>query len=42
MLRRYELTDHEWDFWDAYIKKAIEWLQMEKSGLGISSGNVGL
>lgn len=33
---------HEWDFWDAYIKKAIEWLQMEKSGLGISSGNVGL
>ena len=33
---------HEWDFWDAYIKRAIEWLQIEKSGLGISSGNIGL
>lgn len=32
---------HEWDFWDAYIKKAIEWLPTEKSGLGINSGNVG-
>ena len=21
--------DHEWDFWDAYIKKAIEWLPTE-------------
>lgn len=31
---------HEWDFWDAYIKKGIEWLPTEKSGLGISSGNV--
>lgn len=33
---------HEWDFWDAYIKKAIEWLPTESSGLGISSGNVGV
>ncbi|MBQ8044595.1 MAG: acetylesterase [Clostridia bacterium] len=33
---------HEWDFWDEYIEKAIQWLPIEKSGLGISSGNVGL
>lgn len=33
---------HEWDFWDAYIKKAIEWLPTEKNGLGINSGNVGI
>lgn len=31
---------HEWDFWDAYIKKAIDWLPTERSGLGVSSGNV--
>ena len=31
---------HEWDFWDTYIKKAIEWLPTEKNALGISSGNV--
>jgi len=33
---------HEWDFWDTYIKKAIEWLPTEKNGLGINSGNVGI
>lgn len=33
---------HEWDFWDTYIKKAIEWLPTENQGLGINSGNVGL
>lgn len=33
---------HEWDFWDAYIKKAIAWLPTEKNGLGINSGNVGI
>lgn len=33
---------HEWDFWDAYIKKAIEWLPTERNGLGINSGNVGV
>ncbi|MCR5255532.1 MAG: acetylesterase [Acetatifactor sp.] len=31
---------HEWDFWDKYIKKAIEWLPTENTGLGINSGNV--
>ena len=34
--------NHEWDFWDAYIKKAIDWLPTEKNGLGINSGNVGI
>lgn len=34
--------DHEWDFWDTYIKKSIEWLPTEKSQQGISSGNIGV
>lgn len=33
--------DHEWDFWDTYIKKAIDWLPTEQNGLGINSGNIG-
>ena len=33
---------HEWDFWDTYIKRAIEWLPTEKSSLGVNSGNVGI
>ena len=33
---------HEWDFWDTYIKKAIGWLPLGHSGLGINSGNVGV
>ena len=33
---------HEWDFWDTYIKKAIDWLPTEGSGLGMNSGNVGI
>lgn len=34
--------NHEWDFWDTYIRKAIEWLPLEKTGLGMNSGNVGI
>lgn len=34
--------NHEWDFWDAYIKKAIGWLPTEQNGLGINSGNIGI
>lgn len=34
--------NHEWDFWDTYIKKGIEWLPLEHTGLGINSGNVGI
>ena len=32
---------HEWDFWDTYIKKAIEWLPTEDKVSGINSGNIG-
>lgn len=34
--------NHEWDFWDTWIRKAIEWLPTEKSALGINSGNIGV
>ncbi len=33
---------HEWDFWDTYIQKAIDWLPTENSGLGVNGGNVGI
>lgn len=33
---------HEWDFWDAYIKKALDWLPLEEETAGVSSGNVGI
>ncbi|MCI8894801.1 MAG: acetylesterase [Lachnospiraceae bacterium] len=33
---------HEWDFWDTYIKKALDWLPLEEAQAGKSSGNVGL
>ena len=33
---------HEWDFWDTYIKKVIDWLPTEESSQGINSGNVGI
>lgn len=31
---------HEWNFWDTYIQKGLEWLPLEHSGLGVNSGNV--
>lgn len=31
---------HEWDFWDTYIKKALDWLPLEGTGAGMNSGNV--
>ena len=31
---------HEWDFWDTYIKKALDWLPLENVSQGINSGNV--
>lgn len=34
--------NHEWDFWDTYIKEAIKWLPTEQVGPGINSGNVGI
>ncbi|MDF2513997.1 MAG: acetylesterase [Herbinix sp.] len=33
---------HEWDFWNTYIKKVLDWLPLEKNGMGINSGNVGV
>ena len=33
---------HEWDFWDTYIKKALDWLPLEQVSQGRSSGNVDL
>lgn len=32
---------HEWDFWDRYIKKALDWLPLEEENKGKSSGNIG-
>lgn len=33
---------HEWDFWNRYIKKVIDWLPLEKDAeAGINSGNIG-
>lgn len=31
---------HEWDFWDRWIKNALEWLPLEGKMKGINSGNV--
>lgn len=33
---------HEWDFWDTYIQKGIQWLPTEAASQGINSGNVGI
>ena len=33
---------HEWDFWNRYIKKVLDWLPLENSAAGINSGNVGI
>ena len=31
---------HEWDFWDTYIRKVLDWLPLEEVSQGINSGNV--
>lgn len=31
---------HTWDFWDTYIKKALDWLPLETTTESIHSGNV--
>ncbi len=33
---------HEWDFWDAAIKKALDWLPLEEASEGLNSGHVGV
>ena len=32
--------DHNWDFWDTYIKKVMDWLPLDGASQGINSGNV--
>lgn len=31
---------HEWDFWDRWIERALNWLPLEDKVKGVSSGNV--
>ena len=31
---------HDWDFWDTYLKKALDWLPLDDANQGIHSGNV--
>ncbi len=31
---------HDWDFWDTYIKKALDWLPTDSLSKGVNSGNV--
>lgn len=33
---------HDWDFWDTYIQKALDWLPIPQTGTGINSGHVGV
>lgn len=33
---------HEWDFWNLYIKKVLEWLPLDQNNEGINSGNIGI
>lgn len=33
---------HTWEFWGEYIEKVINWLPLDGSNAGISSGNVGI
>lgn len=33
---------HDWDFWNRYIKRVLEWLPLEDNGAGMSSGNIGI
>lgn len=50
LLQRYKVNHlfevgegaHEWDFWDTYIKKTLDWLPLEGKEAGVGSGNVGL
>ena len=32
---------HEWNFWDRYIEKILDWLPLDDDKAGINSGNVG-
>ena len=32
--------NHNWEFWDEYIRHVLDWLPLEKAKAGLSSGNV--
>jgi len=32
--------NHNWDFWDTYIKKALDWLPLDDLSQGKNSGNI--
>ena len=32
--------NHNWEFWDKYIRHVLDWLPLEKAKAGLSSGNV--
>ena len=32
--------NHEWDFWDRYILKILDWLALNKKDEGLNSGHV--
>ncbi len=32
--------NHDWDFWDHYIKIALDWLPLDEASQGLSSGHV--
>ena len=31
---------HEWDFWDRYIERVLEWLPLDEKNEGLSSGHI--
>lgn len=31
---------HDWDFWDTWIRKALDWLPLEETTLCVNSGNI--
>lgn len=33
---------HEWEFWDTYIRKILDWLPLDEGSKGLNSGNVGV
>lgn len=33
---------HEWDFWNRYIKKVLDWLPLDDGMAGMNSGKVGI
>lgn len=34
--------NHDWDFWNRYLKKLLDWLPLGKGSEGMNSGNVGV